>query len=67
MHYTAFHKTQAEAEADHNFVKSMSMKHRHTYAYQDGAWVLKSREEYNSIFGTWDDCDRGGCVGKGAK
>lgn len=67
MHYTAFHKTQAESEADHSFVQSMSMKHRHTYAYQDGAWALKSREEYNSTLGGWYDCDRDGCAGKGAK
>jgi hypothetical protein len=67
MHYTAFHKTQAEAEADHRFVQSMSMEHRHTYAYQDGAWALKSREEYSSAAGKWWDCDRDGCAGEGAK
>ena len=67
MHSTAFHKTQVEAETDHNFIESYSMKRRNTYAYQDGGWILKSRQEYVSVLGKWSDCDHDGCIGEGAQ
>jgi hypothetical protein len=55
MHYTAFHKTRKEAEGDSNFVSSMAVTHKHTYAYQDGKWVPKIRK-YVAYGGTYD-CD----------
>jgi hypothetical protein len=32
-------------------------KHVHTYAYQDGAWVLQSRKQLN--YDEWEDCPEG--------
>ena len=67
MHSTSFHNTKAEAEADNNFISPLPLKHRHVYAYQDGAWVLTKREEYIAVLGDWFDCDKDGCIAKGAK
>jgi hypothetical protein len=58
MHSTAFHKTREEAEADNKFISSESFRHRHSYAYQDSAWVLNLREEYNSLIDEWWNCDK---------
>ena len=67
MHATSFHKTKAEAEADNNFIRSQPLKHRHVYAYQDGAWVLTQREEYMAVLDEWFKCDKdGSCMGEGA-
>jgi hypothetical protein len=67
MHSTSFHKTKAEAQADNNFIRSQLLKHRHVYAYQDGAWVLTQREEYIALLDEWFKCDKdGSCVAEGA-
>jgi hypothetical protein len=67
MHSTSFHKTKAEAEADNNFIRSQPLKHRHSYAYQDGAWVLTQREEYNVLLDVWWKCDKDDpCIAEGA-
>lgn len=67
MHSTAFHQTRVEAEADSNFISSQTLRHRHTYAYQDGAWVLNLREEYLAILGQWFNCDKdGSCIANDA-
>lgn len=39
------HATKAEAEADNTFYQTHITYHRHTFAYQDGAWVRKTREQ----------------------
>jgi hypothetical protein len=63
-HYTAFHKTRKEAEADSTFVNSKAIIHKHTYAYQDGKWVPKTRkhEDYGGMY----DCDEVITVGDNA-
>lgn len=54
---TAFHKTKEEAAADNNYVANDETKHRHTYAYQDGKWVPKTRQNYLAILNSWSDCN----------
>ena len=64
-HYTAFHKTRNEAEADSTFGNSKVVTHKHTYAYQDGKWVPKSRKNVG-YDGTLFDCDEVITVGDNA-
>ncbi len=68
-HFTAFHKTRAEAEADNSFTQSTEARHRHTYASQDGTWVPKSRQNYVAILNEWSDCEQpsDGCLEEDAK
>ena len=54
---TNFHSTKEDAQKDNNFVKSTFLKHKHTYAYQDDKWVVKSRKHYDDFFHKWNDCD----------
>ncbi len=54
---TAFHKTKEEAAADNHYVANDETKHRHTYAYQDGKWVPKTRKNYLAILNSWSDCN----------
>jgi hypothetical protein len=63
-HFTAFHKTRKEAEGDSTFVNTKVVKHTHTYAYQDGKWVPKTRkhEDYGGVY----DCDEVIKVGENA-
>lgn len=55
--YTTFHKTRTEAEADNNFVQTRQTKHRHTYAYQDGSWVPKTRQNCLPMLDEWYECN----------
>jgi hypothetical protein len=52
-HYTAFHKSSAEAAVDSDFTQVSSVLHKHTYAYQDGRWVPQVRR-YVSYGGEYD-------------
>jgi hypothetical protein len=45
---SAFHLTEAEAEADTVFVRQDTSLHRHLFAYQEQKWEPKSRK-YQSI------------------
>src|SRR5450759_2176821 len=64
-HFTAFHKTRAEAEADTAFINSKVVTHNHSYAYQDGKWVPKTRKNVGND-GTLYDCDEVITVGDNA-
>src|SRR6267142_6935957 len=64
QHYTAFHKTRKDAEGDSAFVNSRAVTHKHSYAYQGGKWVPKTRK-YVGYSGTYD-CDEGITVGDNA-
>jgi hypothetical protein len=55
-YYTAFHKTRPEAERDSAFVNSRAATHKHSYAYQNGVWVPKTRKHVG-YDGTLYDCD----------
>lgn len=55
---TAYHSTRAEAVADQVFVgPGKIIKHRHSYAFQGGTWVVKSRQHYFESVGEWMDCN----------
>ena len=54
-HYTKFHTTEAEAEADDSF-KSTTKKHRHIYAFQDGAWISTSQQSFEPLLNEWFKC-----------
>jgi hypothetical protein len=60
IRFTANHETRAEAEADSSFVgdsgKGIIEPHKHIYAFQDGKWVSKSRQQYNTVHKEWEDC-----------
>ena len=58
--FTAFHKTKAEAEVDNNFIQSTTTKHRHTYAFQDGAWSPTSYQCNLVGLDKWLDCEQPG-------
>jgi hypothetical protein len=64
-HDTAFHKSRAEAERDSAFVTSSSITHKHTYAYQDGKWVPKTRKNVG-FGGRLYDCDEVITLGENA-
>lgn len=59
-YYTAFHTTRKEAEADFAFVNSKAITHKHSYAYQDGKWLPKTRKYTIVDYGEWkcDEIDR---------
>ncbi len=38
---------------------SLLHKHRHTYAYQEGQWVIQSRKWVYPGENEWNDCDEG--------
>lgn len=56
-HFTAFHKTKAEAVNDSTFVQSDETLHRHRYAYQDRTWVPTVREHLGVAGDKWYDCN----------
>jgi hypothetical protein len=61
-HLTEFHKDRDGAINDNKFVKALPETHKHTYAYQDGKWIPKTRQHYVSILDKWFDCEgTGGC------
>jgi hypothetical protein len=64
-HYTAFHETREDAEADSAFVNSQVKTHKHSYAYQDGKWVPKTRKYVVNGLGMFD-CDEVITVGDDA-
>lgn len=56
-HSTAWHLSKENAESDNNFVLTQPpVKHRHTYAFQDGHWVPILRQHY-SFENEWMNCD----------
>lgn len=55
--WTDFHATKEEADKDGNLIHSSSMKHRHTYAFQDGRWVPTLRQNHESFLNKWFNCD----------
>jgi hypothetical protein len=63
-HFTAFHKSRKEAESDSTFVNSKAVSHTHTYAYQDGKWVPKTRKHVE--YGDTYNCDEVISVGENA-
>jgi hypothetical protein len=65
QHYSTLHKTRAEAEADSSFVNSRTVTHKHSYAYQDGEWVPKTRK-YIGNNDTLYACDEVITVGENA-
>lgn len=56
-HFTKFHPSESDAEADNSFVQTTSTNHRHTYAFQDNKWVPKSRENYSAFLNEWFACE----------
>ena len=68
-HSTAIHTSKDDAEKDGNFIKILVLQHRHTYAFQDGVWVPKSRQNHiPSLETQWDECRRrDGCWEESAK
>ena len=52
---TKFHKLKIDAENDNSFIKSDSRIHKHTYAYQNGKWVVTDRK--NKGRQDWYDCN----------
>jgi hypothetical protein len=55
--WTAYHSTKEDAEQDNNFINVESVKHKHTYAFQEGHWVPSARRNYFDFFHKWYDCD----------
>jgi hypothetical protein len=56
-HYTRFHENKNDAEKDEDFVQSETVKHKHTYAFQDDKWTVKMRQNYWAEEKEWEDCD----------
>jgi len=54
---TAVHTTIEEAEKDNNFIHVETLKHRHTYAFQEGHWVPTLRQNYWDYYHEWHSCD----------
>lgn len=65
-HETRVHASKEEALADNDFgpeTEGFVIEHRHTYAFQDGKWVPKSRQRYDGIDKEWEDCvPHDGCL-----
>ncbi len=53
---TAFHPTEAQARTDTTMNEVTANDHRHSYAFQDGHWVVKKREA--KMFNDWYSCDQ---------
>lgn len=51
--YTVFYRSKQEAQEDERFVNETREKHRNTYAFQQGRWVVKSCEHYVSTLSKW--------------
>jgi hypothetical protein len=56
-HHTSFHENKEDARKDDNFTESETVKHKHTYAFQDYKWIVKAREHYWTAEEEWDDCN----------
>jgi type II secretory pathway pseudopilin PulG len=55
--WTAYHVTKEDAEKDNNFINAQSVKHKHTYAFQEGRWVPSGRQYHSDFPYKWYDCD----------
>lgn len=53
---TDMHQSQSNAENDTVFKSTISFKHKHTYGFQDGQWVLTTRKTYSIITEKYSDC-----------
>jgi hypothetical protein len=56
-HLSMFHPNKNDALQDDKPATSTSTKHKHTYAYQDGKWVIKTRLHYSDVSDKWLDCN----------
>jgi hypothetical protein len=55
---TAFHNTREKAENDDTPISQSIIKHKHTYAFQNGKWIVKSRRHYSEFLNKWVDCNQ---------
>ena len=56
-YYTAPHYSEKDARADNVPLETKKVQHRHTYAFQSGRWVVKTRQHFYAFLGSWDTCD----------
>lgn len=67
-HFTDFHTTRESAIQDSNFIKTDKLKHRHTYGFQEGKWIVTSRfhqmfipaqfKDISTLDEEWFDCNQ---------
>lgn len=55
-HSTAYHKTEAEARTDYNYIQFMEWKHRQMYLLQEGIWLVESCQTFDPVLNKWFDC-----------
>ncbi len=49
--------TRRDAESASVLGNRREIKHRHTYAYQEGKWIPRTRQHHSPFLGEWFDCN----------